>query len=164
MVFLKGPHILIGIILNYGEYHCVLERSHVLICLVSMVQIFGLWCWLVWKERNRCTFEDMESSLDQLKTLFAHTLFNWSWVWGFTQYSSILEFQVSLRFFFWDCCTFWSFVFIFVNIKYIWFSIKLITYEKKKKEYWSFHSGQILGNYMLNWVKVKKRESSKIHL
>ena len=74
MVFLKGPHILIGIILNYGEYHCVLERSHVLICLVSMVQIFGLWCWLVWKERNRCTFEDMESSLDQLKTLFARTL------------------------------------------------------------------------------------------
>ena len=30
--------------------------------------------WLVWKERNSRTFEDMESSLDQLKTLFACTL------------------------------------------------------------------------------------------
>ena len=27
--------------------------------------------WLVWKERNRRTFEDTESSLDQLKPLFA---------------------------------------------------------------------------------------------
>ena len=34
--------------------------------------------------------------------LFAHTLFNWSRIWGFTHCSSILEFQVSLRFSFWD--------------------------------------------------------------
>ena len=48
--------------------------------------------WLFWKERNSHTFEDMESSLDQLKALFARTLFDWSWVWGFTQCSSLLEF------------------------------------------------------------------------
>ena len=48
--------------------------------------------WLIWKERNRRPFEDMESSLDQLKTLFAHTLFDWL---GFTHCSSILKFQVS---------------------------------------------------------------------
>ena len=53
---------------------------------------------LVWKEWNRHTFEDMENSFDQLKTMFAHTLFDWSSVWDFTQCSSILEFQVSLRF------------------------------------------------------------------
>lgn len=35
---------------------------------------------------------------------------------------------------------------------------------KKKNEYRSFHGGQNLGNYMLNWVKVMKRERSKIHL
>ena len=54
--------------------------------------------WLVWKERNRHTFEDMENSLDQLKTMFARTLFDWSQVRDFTHCSSILEFQVSLRF------------------------------------------------------------------
>ena len=66
--------------------------------LVSLVQIFGIWCWLVQKQRNSRTFEEMDSSLDQLKALFACTLFDWSQVWGFTQCSSILEFQVSLRF------------------------------------------------------------------
>ena len=64
--------------------------------------------WLVWREWNRHTFEDMESHLDQLKTLFAQTLFDWSQIWGFTQCSSNLEFQVSLRFSFWDFCTFWT--------------------------------------------------------
>ena len=54
--------------------------------------------WLVWKEKNSLTFGDMENSLDQLIVLFARTLFDWSWVWGFTQCSSILESQVSLRF------------------------------------------------------------------
>ena len=54
--------------------------------------------WLVWKEQNRHTFEELESYLDQLKTLFSCTLFDWSWTWGFTHCSSILEFQVTLRF------------------------------------------------------------------
>ena len=51
----------------------------------NMVWIFGIWCklvwcgWpLVWNEQNRRSFEDMESSLDQLKTMFARTLFDWS--------------------------------------------------------------------------------------
>ena len=38
--------------------------------------------------------------MNQLKTLFACTLFDWSWIWSFTHCSSILEFQVSLRFLF----------------------------------------------------------------
>jgi len=44
----------------------------------------------------------LESSLNQFKTLFACTLFDWSWIWSFTHCSSILEFQVSLRFLFWE--------------------------------------------------------------
>ena len=79
--------------------------------------------WLVWKERNRHTFEDMENSLDQ--SMFARTLFDWSRVRDFTHCSSILEFQVSLRFSLWDLCTFGHFKFIIVNRKCIWFSMKL---------------------------------------
>ena len=59
--------------------------------------------WLIWKEWNRRTFEDTESSLDQLKTLLAHTLFDWL---GFHTFSSILKFQVSFQFSFWDFCTY----------------------------------------------------------
>jgi len=63
----------------------------------SIRSAFDIWkmvlaclMWLVWKDSH--TFEDMESSLDQLKALFVRTLFDWSWVWGFTQCSSVLEF------------------------------------------------------------------------
>ena len=90
--------------------------------------------WFVWKEQNRRTFEDMGSSLDQLKTLFACTTFDWSCIWGLTHFSSILEFQVSLKFSFWDVCTFLTLcvhhhdhkVYLIIN------KVTLLTYQKKR--------------------------------
>ena len=60
----------------------------------------GLPClmWLVWEERHSLTFKDIERSLDQLKSLLIHTLFEWFRAWGFTHCTSILEFHNSLRF------------------------------------------------------------------
>ena len=37
--------------------------------------------WCLWRERNRRTFEDMESSDDQLLASFNGFLFDWSRVW-----------------------------------------------------------------------------------
>ena len=52
--------------------------------------------WLVWKERNARTFEDVESSIDMLKTLLAKTLFEWSRIWGLTHCSSLSDFLISI--------------------------------------------------------------------
>ena len=61
----------------------------------------GYLMWIVWMERNRIiapsSFEDIEKSLVQLKNLFQRTLFYWSQCWGFSDYSSIIEFLFSLR-------------------------------------------------------------------
>ena len=53
--------------------------------------------WLVWKEHNARTFEDVESPIDKLKTLLARTLFEWSHIWGFTHCSSLSDFIISIR-------------------------------------------------------------------
>lgn len=54
--------------------------------------------WIVWLEHNRCTFEDLESTRDQLLASFVGTLFNWSCAWGFTSRESIPMFIESLSF------------------------------------------------------------------
>ena len=43
----------------------------------------GCLMWIVWKERNHCSFEDTEISLDQLKSGCQHTLFDRSRCWEF---------------------------------------------------------------------------------
>ena len=53
--------------------------------------------WLVWKERNARTFEDIERPLDMLKNLLARTLFEWSRIWGLTQSNSLFDFLISIR-------------------------------------------------------------------
>ena len=114
--------------------------------------------WLVWREKNSRTFEDMESSLDQLKVLFAHTFFDWSRIWGFTQCSSILESQVSLRFSFWAFCTSFPSAFIIVNIgSYLVLNKNsLLTYKKKSRKA-NYHSKTsylvILNNNNNNWFE-----------
>ena len=63
--------------------------------------------WLIWRERNTHTFEDVEKSIDLLKSLLVGTLFGWSCIWGFMQCISLFDFlqfvSVSLWifFFFW---------------------------------------------------------------
>ena len=52
--------------------------------------------WLVWKERNTRTFEDVESSIDKLKTLLVRTLFEWSRIWGLTHCSAFSDFRNSI--------------------------------------------------------------------
>ena len=55
--------------------------------------------WLVWKECNARTFEDIERPIDPLKTLLVRTLFEWSRIWGFTHCISLSNFIISIRFF-----------------------------------------------------------------
>ena len=59
--------------------------------------------WIVWLERNRHSFENMEKTLDELKVLCQCNLFEWSCCWGFTDSSSLSEFMFSLSF---VCCLF----------------------------------------------------------
>ena len=53
--------------------------------------------WIVWLERNRRSFEDIEKTLDELKVLCQHSFFEWSRYCGFSDYSSLFEFMFSLR-------------------------------------------------------------------
>ena len=52
--------------------------------------------WLVWKERNAQTFENVESPIDTLKTVLVRTLFEWSRIWGLTHCSSLSNFLISI--------------------------------------------------------------------
>ena len=57
----------------------------------------GCLMWIVWLERNHHSFENMEKTLDELKILCQHSLFEWARCWGFTDSSSLSEFMFSLR-------------------------------------------------------------------
>ena len=90
--------------------------------------------WLIWREWNTCTFEDVEKSIDLLKSLLVGTLFEWSRIWGFMQCISVFDFlqsvSVSLWFFlkfFFGICFKYS-LFILVNMKYFFINV---TYQKK---------------------------------
>ena len=50
----------------------------------------------LWRVRNRRTFEDMESSDDQLLPSFSGFLFDWSRTWGLTSSDSLPLFLSSL--------------------------------------------------------------------
>ena len=57
----------------------------------------GCLMWTIWIEHNRRSFEDIEKSLAQLLDLCQQTLFNWSWCWGLLDFSTIIDFLLSLR-------------------------------------------------------------------
>ena len=61
----------------------------------------GCIMWIVWLERNRRSFENMEKTLDELKVLSQCSLFEWSRCWGFIESSSLPEFFFSLRLSIW---------------------------------------------------------------
>ena len=63
----------------------------------NLVLLCILWC--IWKEQNRRTFEDLNSSGDQMLASFSGTLFDWSWAWGLTTSDSLSSFLSSLSLF-----------------------------------------------------------------
>ena len=84
--------------------------------------------WLVWKECNAQTFEDIERPIELLKTSLARTLF-----WGLTHCISLSDFLISLRSAIWFVCIL-SLPCVY-NRKHIAFllSIKLLLPSKKKR-------------------------------
>ena len=89
--------------------------------------------WLVWKERNARTFEDIESPIDTLKTLLARTLFEWSRIWGLMHCSFLTDFLISISLSLWFVCIcFKGSEFTIVNTLFF-SSIKLLLSIKKKK-------------------------------
>ena len=53
--------------------------------------------WMVWRERNSRTFEDMMKSEDQLLGSFVESLFDWSRAWGFTTANTVHDFVAVLH-------------------------------------------------------------------
>ena len=54
--------------------------------------------WLTWKERNARTFEDINRTVDLLKSLLTRNLFEWSRIWSFTHCTSLSDFLNSVSF------------------------------------------------------------------
>ena len=109
--------------------------------------------WLVWKERNVRTFEDVESPIDMLKTLLARTLFEWSRIWGLTHCSSLSNFLISISLSLWFVCIcFKGNEFTIVNTLFF-SSIKLLLSIKKKRI--RFSSYTLHACKSLLWLKIK---------
>ena len=65
--------------------------------LVSDLEFSSVMHPLVYlEERNLRTFEDLDSSGDQMLASFSVILFDWSRVWGLTTSDSLLSFLCSL--------------------------------------------------------------------
>ena len=60
----------------------------------NFVPLCILWC--IWKERNQRTFEDLDSSGNQMLASFCGTLFDWSQAWRVTTSDSLPSFLSSL--------------------------------------------------------------------
>ena len=92
----------------------------------------GCLMWLVWKERNARTFEDVERPIDMLKTLLARTLFEWSSIWGLTHCSSLSDFLISISLsLLFICICFKGSEFTIVNTLFFSINKILIIYQKK---------------------------------
>ena len=57
----------------------------------------GCLMWTIWTERNQRSFEDIGKSLTQLLDLCQRTLFDWSWCWGLSDCSTLMDILLSLR-------------------------------------------------------------------
>jgi hypothetical protein len=51
--------------------------------------------WTIWRERNKRTFENMETPLAKIIEIFFVSLFDWSRAWGLTSSTSVGEFLES---------------------------------------------------------------------
>ena len=114
--------------------------------LGSIIQTFedlilGCLMWIVWLERNHHSFENMEKTLDELKVLYQHSLFEQSCCWGFTNCSSLSEFMFPLNYLFdflllcFVVCFICFLLFIIMNNLYFSFFLinnsSQVTYQKK---------------------------------
>ncbi len=54
--------------------------------------------WTIWQEQNSLTFEDVENPVGKLLEIFIGSLFDWSFVSGFTSSHSLGDFLESLAF------------------------------------------------------------------
>ena len=79
--------------------------------------------WLIWRKRNTCTFEDVEKSIDLLKSLLVGTLFGWSRIWDFTMYFRIWFSAIC----FWFFVIFFK-IFFYNNFNYSLFFIVNVMY------------------------------------
>ena len=89
--------------------------------------------WLVWKECNARTFEDIERPIELLKTSLARTLFEWSRIWGLTHCISLSNFLISIGSAIWFVCI--LYLPCVYNRKHVAFllSVKLLLPIKKNK-------------------------------
>ena len=67
---------------------------------------------IIWRECNSRIFKDMKLAEGQLLALFAGTLFNWSYAWGFISRDSIPLFLDSLS----SCTHTHSHIYIYIYI------------------------------------------------
>ena len=112
----------------------------------------GCLMWIVWLERNRRSFEDIEKTLDELKVLHQRSLFEWSRCWGFTDYSSLSEFMFSLRLVSWfpsillfvlsfSCSSAWTsctLPYFFPLLIVLWLPIQKKGWSKKTTKIWGY--------------------------
>ena len=78
--------------------------------LWSMIPHFLM--WVIWRERNTCTFEGDERWIHELKLFFLQTSLEWVNALGFITFMSLpdmLIFVPSLLFRFFLCCLFFNF-------------------------------------------------------
>ena len=59
--------------------------------------VLGYLMWIIWTERNQCSFKDNGKSVVQLLDLCQRTLFDWSRCWGLSNCSTLMDFLLSLR-------------------------------------------------------------------
>jgi hypothetical protein len=72
---------------SFGKHNSEIWNL-VLLCLL----------WIVWRERNQRTFEDVEHPTSKLIELFFGLLFDWARVGGLTSVHSLADFVASLCF------------------------------------------------------------------
>ena len=53
--------------------------------------------WIIWTEWNCRSFEDEGNTVVQLLKLCQWTLFDWSQCWGFSDYSTHMDFLLSFK-------------------------------------------------------------------
>ena len=82
--------------------------------------------WCLWRERNRRTFKDLDSSNDQKLASFDRTFFDWSRAWRLTSSDSLPMLLSSLLYTY-----FLSFLFLYtLSFPFVFFSLSYVFLHK----------------------------------